>query len=280
MRNVVVTGASTGIGAACALRMDRLGWRVFAGVRKEADGERLRERASERLTPVRIDVVDAETIARAAETVAAAVGEEGVHGLVNNAGIAVSGPLEFLAIKDLRRQLDVNVIGLMAVTQAFLPQLRVARGRIVNMSSVSGLVAAPMVGAYAASKFALEALSDVLRVELRPWGMHVALVEPGPIATPIWEKSRQEGRAARDAMPAACREYYGAVMTKMGALVGEIERDALPADAVADKVEHALTAARPKTRYLVGKHVRLQMAIVSMMPTRLCDWVFAKKLNG
>ncbi|MGD1157325.1 MAG: SDR family oxidoreductase, partial [Terriglobia bacterium] len=184
---VVITGASTGIGEACALHLDKLGFRVFAGIRKAADAEALRHRASARLVPIRLDVSDETEVEQAARNVTEALRGEGLAGLVNNAGIVVAGMLEFLPLDALRRQLEVNVVGQVAVTQAFLPHLRKARGRIVNIGSVSGLIAGPFSGAYAASKFALEALTDALRVELRPWKIHVSIVEPGNIQTPIWK---------------------------------------------------------------------------------------------
>src|SRR3972149_6942761 len=187
---VVVTGASTGIGRACVQRLDTMGFRVFGGVRREVDGESLKSETSDRVTPILIDVTDSVSIASAAEVVAAAVGEAGLAGLVNNAGIPVPGPLEFLPLEDIRRQLEVNVIDQIAVTQAFLPLLRKGRGRIVNVGSIAGKFATPFLGPYTASKHAMEGLSDALRQELRPWGIHVALVEPGSIATPIWQKGQ------------------------------------------------------------------------------------------
>src|SRR5688500_3137446 len=182
---VVITGASTGIGHACALDLDSHGCHVFAGVRREEDAERLRsERAF--IEPVRIDVTDADSIASARDRVGEAVGAAGLAGLVNNAGIAVPGPLEHLPIDELRRQLEVNLVGQVAVTQAFIPMLRTSRGRIVNIGSIGGRVALPMLGPYAASKHAIEGVSDSLRRELPPWGIEVSVVRPGPIATEIW----------------------------------------------------------------------------------------------
>lgn len=275
---VVVTGASTGIGNACALKLDAAGFRVFAGVRKDADAEALRKAASERLTPIRLDVTDATQIAQAAEQVRAAVGEEGLAGLVNNAGIGVGGPLEFVPIDELRRQFDVNVIGLVAVTQAFLALLRQGRGRIVNMGSVSGRVAMAFVGPYAASKHALEALSDSLRMELKPWGIHVALIEPGVIATPIWQKSREAGDALRKAIPEEGLQLYSQVIERFEEEIRKVERAGHPPEVVADAVHHALTAARPRTRYLVGKAARLQVCL-SHLPDRLRDALLLRAMG-
>jgi len=275
---VVVTGASTGIGNACALKLDAAGFRVFAGVRKDADAEALRKAASERLTPICLDVTDATQIAQATEQVRAAVGEAGLAGLVNNAGIGVGGPLEFLPIDELRRQFDVNVIGLVAVTQAFLALLRQGRGRIVNMGSVSGRIAMPFVGPYTASKHALEALSDSLRMELKPWGIHVALIEPGVIATPIWQKSREAGDALRKAIPEEGLQLYSQVIERFEEEIRKIERAGHPPEVVADAVHHALTAARPRTRYLVGKTARLQVCL-SHLPDRLRDALLLRAMG-
>ena len=196
-QSVLITGASTGIGAACAMELHRRGFRVFAGVRKAADGLRLQEQTSRWLAPLMIDVTDHASIAEAAKTVAGSLDGGRLVGLVNNAGIMVGGPLETLSAGDFRRQLEVNVVGQIAVIQAMLPLLRECRGRIVNIGSFSGRVAVPYSGAYAASKHALEAMTDVLRVELRRWGISVSIIEPGSVKTPIWDK--EIGRAS-------CRE--------------------------------------------------------------------------
>ena len=205
---VVVTGSSTGIGRACALHLDRLGFKVFAGVRKEADGERLRGEASERLEPLILDVTDSEHISRAAERVSEATGG-GLAGLVNNAGIGVGGPLELLPLSDFRRQIEVNLIGQVAVTQAFIPALRRARGRLVFISSIGGLIATPYMSPYHASKFGIEAVGDVVRQELRQFGVQVSIVEPGSIATPIWEKGGATAKAVRGNLSPEGQELYG-----------------------------------------------------------------------
>jgi NAD(P)-dependent dehydrogenase (short-subunit alcohol dehydrogenase family) len=190
MRSVLVTGASTGIGRATALRLDRSGWQVFAGVRKEADADSLQAEASERLRPVTLDVTDAGQIAAAAEAIAAETGG-GLDGLVNNAGVAVPGPLETVPLEDLRHQLEVNLVAYVAVTQAMLGEIRRAEGRVVFLSSIGGRIAFPFGGPYHASKFATEAIGDVFRQELRPWRLEVSIVEPGSIDTPIWERGQR-----------------------------------------------------------------------------------------
>jgi NAD(P)-dependent dehydrogenase (short-subunit alcohol dehydrogenase family) len=272
-KGVLVTGASTGIGAACALRLAAKGIRVFAGVRNESDGASLRQRASDTLTPVLIDVTSPDAIALARGTIGDLVGGEGLAGLVNNAGVYFGGPLEFCSVDEVRREFDVNVFGAIAVTQAFLPLLRAARGRIVNVSSISGRIALPFAGPYAASKFALEALSDSLRVELRPWGIRVALVEPGAVDTPIQDKVLATLRKAREAFPPEAHELYGPVF----GLAEREERRGIPAERVAEVVEHALFARRPRRRYLVGADARLG-SVVRRLPVGLRDWLIARQL--
>ena len=278
-RAVVVTGASTGIGEACGLHLDKLGLRVFAGVRKEADGERLKQQASGRLSPVLLDVTDEASIASAAETVGAAIGDAGLAGLVNNAGISVSGPLEFLPLDDLRRQLEVNVIGQIAVTQAFLPLLRRGDGRIVNIGSSSGRMATPFLGPYCASKFAMEALTDSLRMELRPWGIPVSIVEPGSIATPIWEKALAEADELEKKLPQRARDLYGPSIAAMRQAAVKLAQAGSPADEVAKRVAHALTAKRPKTRYLVGRNALVEAALARLVPDRVRDGLIARQLG-
>jgi NAD(P)-dependent dehydrogenase (short-subunit alcohol dehydrogenase family) len=269
-RCVVVTGASSGIGEACALRLARTGWRVLAGVRTAADGERLREQG---LEPVTLDVTDAAAIAGAAER----LGDDVVHGLVNNAGIAVSMPLEFLPRDELRRQLEVNLIGQLAVTQAFLPYLRRAQGRIVNVGSIAGRSSLPFLGAYAASKHALEAVTDALRVELRPFGIEVAIVEPGTIATPIWTKGGENVQRLLAGLPADMLTLYGERMAALRNAAAAAAQRAEPAEEVAKVVEHALTAERPKTRYVVGRDAR-RRSRVERLPDRLRDRVYERVL--
>ena len=277
-RSVIITGASTGIGEACALRLDRAGWRVFAGVRKDADGERLRQKASDRLTPVMLDVTDAQQIAAAKETVAAAVGETGLGGLVNNAGISVVGPLEFLTPEDLRFQLEVNVIAPMSMVQAFLGLIRAGKGRVVNIGSIAGKMATPFLGPYTASKHAMEALTDSLRQELRPWDIHVAIVEPGSIATPIWEKAQAGADDLEKNLPEEAMALYGKAFTAMREAARKFEADGIPPDRVAKFVEHALTAKTPKTRYVVGFDAQVQR-VITRFPDRIRDRLVAQQLK-
>jgi NAD(P)-dependent dehydrogenase (short-subunit alcohol dehydrogenase family) len=285
--SVLITGSSTGIGQACALEFHRRGFQVFAGVRREQDGQRLWEQTSDRLVPVLIDVTDAESIANTAAMIREATGEKGLAGLVNNAGITVAFPLEFIPLEELRRQLEVNVVGHVAVTQAMLPMLRTARGRIVNVSSISGRIAAPYVGPYAASKHALEAISDSLRIELRNFGIHVALIEPGDVDTPIWQKSRAAADRLRDKMAAAVggqvsqevRDGYAADIAAMREATTKMADSAISVDRVVRAVLHAMCARRPKTRYPVGAKSWAVVLLLRFLPDRTRDWIVRRSLG-
>ena len=235
-RTVVITGASTGIGAASALHLDQRGFTVFAGVRKPADGAVLQQSSSDRLIPIMLDVTDQASIQQAQAIVSERVGTTGLYGLVNNAGIAVPAPLEAISIPDLRRQLEVNVIGQVAVTQAFLPLLRQARGRIINMGSIAGRAAMPLMGPYSASKFALEAITDALRLEVQQWGIHVSIIEPGAIATPIWDKSAGDAMNREAAIATELRMLYEPMVAAVRKVVEEAMKRAIPSDAVAQIV--------------------------------------------
>jgi NAD(P)-dependent dehydrogenase (short-subunit alcohol dehydrogenase family) len=261
---VLVTGASSGIGEATARRLARSGWRVLAGVRKAGD-------APDGTEEIILDVTDAEQVA------AAAAGVDELHGLVNNAGIAIASPLELLPLDELRRQLEVNVVGQVAVTQAFLPHLRHARGRLVFVGSIAGRSALPFLGAYAASKHALEAIADSLRVELSPWAIHVAIVEPATIATPIWAKGAAtadeiQARASSDRSP-----LYRERLEAFRRAAEAAGRRAQPADRVAAVVERALTSDRPRARYVVGRDARIR-ATIERLPDRLRDRAYERLL--
>jgi len=275
-RNAVITGTSSGIGRATALRLDAAGFRVFAGVRRQADGEALRGAASPRLVPLVLDVTDAASVEAAAKDVEATVGAVGIQGLVNNAGIAVAAVLEFVDLDDLRRQFEVNVVGAAAVTRAFLPLVRRGGGRLVNVSSDGGYIASPFLGPYAASKFALEALSDALRRELRTWNVPVSVIEPGSIETPIWEKGRGEAARVRAGLPEEARRLYGPALERIEAYFAKAANRAIPADAVARAVEHALTAPRPRIRYRVGSDARLDRLLSRILPDRALDALLAR----
>lgn len=279
MGAVVVTGASTGIGEACALHLDKLGYRVFAGIRKSTDGDSLRSRASAQLIPIRLDVADETEVQEASRMVADALAGKGLAGLVNNAGIVVGGMLEFLPLDSLRKQLEVNVIGQIAVTQAFLTSLRKARGRIVNISSLSGLISTPFIGAYCASKFALEALTDALRMELRPWKMQVSLVEPGFIQTSIASKSLAAADELRAQLPPEALELYGPAFGAVGDATQREAAKGSPTEVVVKAVVHALTARRPRTRYVVGPQSAWQIRLARALPDRWLDSLIVRHLG-
>ena len=270
-RAILITGASSGIGAACAMDLDRLGFRVFAGVRSAAAGQELQRRASERLTPILLDVTQSQAIREAADAIGRAVGAGGLTGLVNNAGIVVVGPLELLPIEELRRQFEVNVIGNVAVTQAMLPLLRLGRGRIINMGSLNGYMAPPYFAPYAASKFALEALTDSLRVELRKWGISVSIIEPGSVNTPIWKKSENAANRLADGISSDRMALYDDDMTAVRETAKKLAEHSMPVDRVVQAVRHALCSARPHTRYPVGGEARLARVAARFLPDRFRD---------
>ncbi len=278
MRTVLVTGASTGIGRAVATRLDASGWQVFAGVRRQEDAEALQALGSERLLPLILDVTDPDQLAAAAKRIEAESGS-GLDGLVNNAGIAIPGPLETLPIEDFRRQVEVNLSAQVAVTQAMVPSIRRARGRIVFLSSIGGRIAFPLNGAYHAAKFGIEAVGDVFRQELRPWRISVSIVEPGSIDTPIWERgasnaSEIEARAHPDQ-----EALYGAAIESFRKVVKDLAERGIPPEKVAKVIEHALSAGHPRSRYLVGLDAKLQARLKPLIPTPLFDRMVARMMN-
>ena len=277
--SILVTGASTGIGLACALQMDRLGYQVFAGIRRREDALGLGSNGSARLETIMLDVTEPDSIAAAVEHISAKTGEAGLAGLVNNAGIGVGGPIEYLPLEELQRVFAVNLIAPIAMTQALLPLIRRARGRIVNISSISGRISGAMIGPYAASKHALEAVSDALREELRPEGLHVALVEPGVVDTPIFEKAKKQTDEILARIPEEGRRRYGPQLESFAASTADIRKRAITPDRVAGRVAHALTASRPKIRYVVGRDARTALWLRRVLPERAFHW-FLRRASG
>jgi NAD(P)-dependent dehydrogenase (short-subunit alcohol dehydrogenase family) len=270
---VLVTGASTGIGEATAVHLKELGFDSVAAVRKEEDAERLRSRG---LRTVKLDVADAASISAAR----AELGEGPLAGLVNNAGIGIAGPLEFLPLDQLRLQLEVNVVGQVAVIQQFLPALRAGRGRIVNISSIGGRFALPLVSPYSASKFALEGLSDSLRRELHGQGVDVILIEPGGVKTPIWDKSNQTATELQQQMPPEAERLYGKLIEGVRhAMLDIAQESGIEAREVAEVIGRALTSKRPRTRYLVGSDAKMRAALAKVLPDRLLDRAVARQLS-
>lgn len=278
MQSVVVTGVSTGIGRACVEVLTSRGFHVFGSVRRDEDVSALERAFGERVTPLRFDVTDGAAIRAAADVVAARLNGAVLAGLVNNAGMPVAGPLMHLPLDDLRRQLEVNVIGQVAVIQAFLPLLGAvnpppaAPGRIVNMSSVSGRNGSPLLAPYVASKFALEGLSESLRRELMIYGIDVVVIGPGAIATPIWQKAD-----AMDTRPYAGTDYASAIDTARELLIPS-GAGGLPARSVAELVHLALTHPRPKVRYALSPNP-LTLWLWQRLPKRLADRLVARRLG-
>ena len=283
MKSVVVTGASTGIGWGCVKVLTGHGFHVFGSVRKQADADRLSKEFGAAFTPLIFDVTDADAVKRGAEIVEKALHGEMLSGLVNNAGIAVAGPLLYLPIDELRQQMEVNLIGQMIVTQEFAPLLGADRsrkgepGRIVMMSSIGGKNAFPFMGPYSASKFALEGLSESLRRELMLFGIDVILIRPGAVATPIWDKADQV-----DIAPFANTPYFKALGTIKKVML-EQGRNGYPPERIGRAVLKALTKSRPKTAYVENPN-KAQGLAVSLLPKRVVDAAIAgmvglKKVN-
>lgn len=281
-KSILVTGASTGIGRASSLALLGEGFQVFACVRNQEAAAALRSPlpadAADRLITLQLDVTSAEQIRSAAGTVSEVVGERGLWGLFNNAGIAVGGPLECLPIEELRLQLEVNVVGQVAVTQAFLPLLRKARGRILTTGSIAGFSTIPGLGPYSMSKHAIEAMSDALRRELRPWGIEVSLLEPGSIATEIWDKSTNVYVETQKAPPPGLVELYGGLMDGLRVLFVQAQRDASPVAVVTRDVVHAFTARRPRTRYCKGEGSGARK-LLRRLPDRWMDAIVARMIR-
>ncbi len=272
---VLVTGASTGIGEATALHLRELGFQPVAGVRRDEDAERL---AALGMRTVRLDVTDPDQI----EAVREELGASPLAGLVNNAGIAVAGPLEFLPIDRLRSQLEINLIGQVAVTQALVPTLRAGRGRVINVSSIGGRMALPLMGAYSMSKFGLEAFSDSLRRELRPHGVNVVVIEPGGVKTPIWQKGNELIDRLMVDMPAEeIERLYGRVIAALRRETMRIEQErGMPARDVAEVIGRALTLRRPRARYVVGQDAKARAVMARVVPDRVMDRLIARALGG
>jgi NAD(P)-dependent dehydrogenase (short-subunit alcohol dehydrogenase family) len=279
-RPVLITGASTGIGQACALHLDKLGFTVFAGIRKESDAQSLKRQASKNLTPVFIDVTDQGSILNAVETVSLAVGKAGLYGLVNNAGIVVAGPLLFLPVEQLRSQIEVNVLGSVAVTRDFFPLLRKGNGRIIFMSSIGGRIALPFLSPYSASKFALEAIADSLRLELKRFEVTVSIIEPGSVDTPIWKKSRAEADKILESLPADIQRHYAATLEAGKNTAEKVAAYGVSTADVARTVARALISRRPRQRYLLGWDTRGVVGLKKILPGRILDWIMIKILFG
>jgi NAD(P)-dependent dehydrogenase (short-subunit alcohol dehydrogenase family) len=266
MPSVLVTGAARGIGRAIVDHLASTGWDVIAGVRTDQDADAVTKAHPQRVSAVILDITDAGHIAKLAKSL-----PERLDAVINNAGIAVAGPVETVSPDSWREQLKVNVIGQFAVTQAVLPQLRKARGRVLFVSSVNGRIATPMLGPYSASKFALEAAADALRVELRAWGISVVLIEPGQTDTDMWRTAGDMVLEVEAGMSPAHRDLYAKHIAGMKKFVPRARKMASPTDKVVAVVEEALTARRPKARYVVALLPKIQTVLVTNMPAALRD---------
>lgn len=285
--HVLITGTSTGIGRACALQLARQGFSVWAGIRSSADADSIEQAGQEMPTPIRpieLDVTDMASIRSAEQLIRSHVGDDGLYALVNNAGICVVGPVEFISLEAWRLQFDVNFLGVIALTQIMLPLLRdgnsrrAPRGsRIVNMGSITGEISTPLFGAYSASKFALRAMNDALRLELRPEGIHVSLIVPGTIQSEIWRKEKEGVAAIAPGSPA--RMHYGPLIDNVSDYVFSCAERALPAQRVATAVQRCLTSVKPKIQYRVGWEAQVGSRAKKIMPGRLFDFLLARKLG-
>jgi len=279
--SILITGASTGIGEACTLHFARLGWQVFAGVRRDEDGNRLKAGADGSVQPVELDVTHLASVERGAKLIGAALDGAGLTALVNNAGVAVGGPVEYVSLEDWRRQLEVNVIGQIAVTQALLPMLRQSggRGRIVFMGSIGGRVASPLIAPYSASKHAIEAIGEAMRHELGSSGIRIVVVEPGAVRTPIWEKGQSAADDIEAGLPAEPRDRYGPAVADLRKAMAFQARTGVEPDVVARVVEKAVTSSRPRPRYLVGRDAKMMATLVRMLPDRARDATMKRVLK-
>lgn len=282
---VLVSGASTGIGRSTALLLAQRGYGVLAGYRREADADALREQAralslGDRLVPIRLDVTSEADIAAAKARVESLAREGGkLVALVNNAGFLIFGPVETLPLSEWRRQFDTNFFGAIALTQALLPALLDTKGRVVNISSIGGKLSQPLIGAYTASKFAMEAMSDAMRIELSRTGVKVVLIEPGAIATPIWEKSTSQEEASIAALPANTRARYEPMLRALAIVAGKMTKTAISPDKAAAVILKSLETSRPRSRYLVGPDARLLAFLKWCLPTRWMDFFLVKALG-
>ncbi len=276
-RLFVVTGASTGIGRATAVLAARAGYHVLAGVRREADADSLRSEGVG-VEPVLLDVRDPAAIAALRHRVEA--DGRPLTVLVNNAGLAVAGMVETVSLDRWREQFEVNLFGTVGVTQALLPALRTGRGRVVNISSIGGRVTTPSVGVYQASKYALEAFSDALRLETRRQGVTVVIVEPGSIRTEITVKAKRQGDAEIAALPPDLEAVYGPMARGLAAnMAATIDKHAIPPERAARVILRAAQARRPRTRYLVGVDAHVVAALKWLLPDRWFDAVICRAMG-
>lgn len=275
--SVLITGASTGIGRECALDLDRRGMKVFAGFRRKEDAKALQKQSSKELIPLILDITVDASIRDAVNTVARNTGNNGLYGLVNNAGIVVPGPLEILPICECKRQFDVNVFGTLAITQAFIPLLRKGKGRIIILGSILGKLALPVLGPYSASKFALNALSTSLRIELNPWNIPVSLIEAGNTSTPMWKKAETNGENFIETLSSGNQLLYSELMNGVKTYFETLKTRGISPKCVVKYVVQALISRHPKTRYIVGRDAKLLSFLVKFLPEKMRDRIIIRR---
>jgi NAD(P)-dependent dehydrogenase (short-subunit alcohol dehydrogenase family) len=279
-RAVLVTGASTGIGRATALLLDKIGYNVFASVRRMQDGDKLCEAASERLTPVLLDVTSETSIARARDEITRVVGDRVLWGLVNNAGISFRAPVEYAPIAECRKLYEANVFGLLAVTQAFLPLIRKAHGRIVNVSSLTTLMVTPFHGIYSSAKMAVNGITDALRLEVKPFGVQVSLMIYGGVKTPLWDRVAKSTAEVTDRLTPEFIELYAARQRKaFRFFTARGGKSGLLPEEAAQPIVHALTARHPKRTYFIGSDAKLLNVYNKVLPGRLSDWLLLRSMG-
>jgi len=278
MKSILITGTSTGIGKACALLLDSLGYQVIAGVRKNSDGEALKAQSSSRLAPLILDITDMNSIADAVQ-IMESNSDNQLSALVNNAGIAFRGPLEYIPVIDFRKQLEVNLIGQLALTQACMPLLRSGQGRILFIGSASGRLPPPFLGPYAVAKSGLEMVSNTLRLELRPWGLHVSILICGSVVTPIWQHATNTAHDLSQSLPPTGQQQYQANIEASNVFYDSLGHEGLPADVVARKVARILTVRNPRSCYLVGKDAWIYTFIIRFFPTFVREWITLREMR-
>lgn len=281
-RNILITGASTGIGRAIALDLASRGDQVIGTVRKQEDADALLAATPEGSLAIRsliLDVTDGTSVLRAAAELEEQLQGQGLHGLVNNAGVAIAAPLEYIPIEDFQLQMEINLTGLLRTTQAFLPLVKRERGRVINISSIAGRLAFPLAGPYHSSKHALEGLSDVMRLEFRRYGVEVVVIQPGAIRTPIWDTAAKKASEIGEKLSRQARKDYGKLLHQVGKASAKAGEEGEDAQLCADVVRTALNAPRPRTRYIVGRNAKIGMFLRRILSDRRMDKIVGKGLD-
>jgi len=275
-KTILITGTSTGIGRATALHLDQLGYQVIGTVRKESDAQDIQESASSKLRVLLLDVASPSDLFQFQESLEQELGNGGLWALINNAAIGFSSPLEFVALDQFRQLFEVNLFGLLAVTQICLPYIRQEQGRVINISSTASIVIAPFHGPYSAAKIGLNALSNALRLELRPFGIQVSVMVCGSVQTPIWDKGGALARHLWEEQPPEATQLYGAQYAQLGSFFEQMGHKGLPPKKVAETIDHALSSKQPKQTYYIGRDAQQFRLLNKLVPERLRDWLILR----